>query len=328
MDIAPQSAAADRFATLTRTTAFDTPDETSFDSSLRVAAHLAGVQMAVICLHAEHRHWVRSELGPDLRQAVQASRLHAAALAQDGPFIVADAAADPAFAEDGLVTGPWQLRFFAAVKLHLRGGRVIGVLCLADPEPHELDALQIAALHDLARTVTDQIALRVQATTDGLTGVYTRRYIGCYLEPEVARCRRHGNQLSAIAIDLDQVKGLNTRLGRPAGDIWIRAVVSSLRSTLRFSDLVARVGGGAFLALLPETPAEGAMLVAERARRSVAALRLPFAEAVISGTASFGVSTLLPQDRHVADLLRRLDAALDRAKQAGCNSVMFEGQLP
>jgi diguanylate cyclase (GGDEF)-like protein len=87
---------------------------------------------------------------------------------------------------------------------------------------------------------------------------------------------------------------------------------------------VARVGGEEFLVILSETPAEGAALVAERTRGAIEALRLPYADAMITGTASFGVTTLTRQDQHVGDLLRRLDTALDKAKQAGRNRVVFE----
>ncbi len=321
MDIVPQSAPADRLETLTRTSVAGLPDETIFDATLRIAAALAGVQLAVICLEAGRRHWVRSEFGPALREAVQASDLHAAALRQSGTLIVPDAGAEPAFEHDDLVTGPWQIRFFASLPLHLRAGGRIGTLCLLDPAPRHLGETQLAPLQDLAHIITDQIELRLQATTDSLTGVYTRRYIGCYLEPEVARCRRHGNRMSAMAVELDGLKAVNTQLGPAAGDLWIHAVVTAIRASLRFCDLVARVGGKTFLVILPETPAEGAALVAERTRSAIAALRLPFAATAITGTARIGVTTLTGHDLHVGDLLRRLDVAL---AAAGHNEVVFE----
>jgi diguanylate cyclase (GGDEF)-like protein len=329
VNIVPQSAAAERLETISRTTAPSLPDTTVFDATTRIAAELAGVPMAVICLEAGFRHWVRSEFGPALRQAVQASSLHAAALGQDDMLIVPDASTDAAFCDEELVTGPWQIRFFASVKLRLRGrgalsDAAIGTLCLLDSEPRQLTETQLASLQDLARVIADQIELRLGATTDSLTGVYTRRYMGCYLEPEVARCRRHGNQLSAMVVDLDGFNAVNTTLGRAAGDLWIQAVTSTLRASVRFSDLVARVGGEEFLVILSETPAEGAALVAERTRGAIEALRLPYADAMITGTASFGVTTLTRQDQHVGDLLRRLDTALDKAKQAGRNRVVFE----
>ncbi len=323
MDIVPQSAIAERLETLTRTSGSSPSDESMFDCCMRIAAQVAGVQLAVISLHTGYRHWVRSEFGPGLRKAVQASLLHEMAQELDVPLVVPDAAEDPRFRNDVLVTGAWQARFFASLPLRLHSGRRLGQLCLIDPSAQTLTETQLVILQDVARTVIDQIEQRLQSTTDALTGVYTRRYMACYLEPEVARCRRHGNQLSAMALDLDQLKALNDRLGHAAGDIWIQAVVSTLRAALRFSDLVARVGGGAFLVLLPETPAEGAALVAERVHGQIATLKLPFAEQVMTGTASIGV-TSLARHEHVGDLLRRLDRALDGAKLGGQNRVVFE----
>jgi diguanylate cyclase (GGDEF)-like protein len=321
MDIVPQSALADRLETLTRVMASGLPDETVFDATLRIAAALAGVQQAVICLDAGHCHWVRSEFGPALRQAVQASGLHAASLREAGTLIVPDAAEAPGFQDDDLVTGPWLIRFYASLPLRLPRHGPVGTLCLLDPAPRQLTETQIATLQDLARTIADQIALRLHATTDSLTGVYTRRYIGCYLEPEISRCRRHGNPLSAMAIDLDGLTSINASLGHAAGDIWIQTVVTAIRASLRFCDLVARVGGKTFLVILPETPAQGAELVAERTRGAIAALRLPFADTVITGTASLGVTTMTSHDHHVGDLLHRLDAALGKA---GPNHVIFK----
>lgn len=324
MEIAPQAAVTECLDTLTRMSLPDASDETAFDCSLRIACHVAGMAVAVICLDATYRHWVRSELGPELRQAVQASALHEAAMAGEAPFCLADAAGDPRFASDALVTGPWQVRGFVALPLWLRGGRRIGLLCLIDPEPSGLTPAQLAGLGDVGHVIAEQIELRLQAVIDPLTGVYTRRTIGCFLEPEVARCRRHGHALSALAVDLDAFKAINTGLGRAAGDVWIRAVVSTLRAALRFSDLVARVGGEEFLVLLTETPQEGAVLVAERVRQAIAGLRLPYAAATITGTASIGVATLTRQDGQVGDLLRRVEMALNRAKQEGRNRVVFE----
>ena len=121
--------------------------------------------------------------------------------------------------------------------------------------------------------------LRRIATVDCLTGVANRRRFDNALEQEWRRCRRTGEPLSLLMIDVDHFKQFNDRYGHPAGDACLRAVAQALSGTsLRPADLVARYGGEEFCVLLPQTPRSGAEHVGRAVLDRVAALAIVHAD--------------------------------------------------
>jgi diguanylate cyclase (GGDEF)-like protein len=181
-------------------------------------------------------------------------------------------------------------------------------------------------LRALFRTPERQAeALRQQAETDALTGLRNRRSMTRDALREVYRVHRSGSPLTAIMIDLDRFKETNDRYGHEAGDAVLAAVAQVLRENLRDIDLSARWGGEEFLVLLPDTDLAVAGIVAERLRRSLADFVVAVGADHVSVTASFGVSTLcqvIPgPEAALAELIRKSDQALYRAKEAGRNRV-------
>jgi len=148
------------------------------------------------------------------------------------------------------------------------------------------------------------------AIFDALTGVANRRYLDARLPEEVARAKRYGRSLSVLMIDIDDFKQINEREGNQAGDRVIVEIARILRTRVREVDFVARYGGEEFVVMLPETPLEGALVVARRLCERIAALPV----ATYKVTISIGVAT-----GHSADVLVRADAAMYRAKRAGKN---------
>jgi diguanylate cyclase (GGDEF)-like protein len=176
---------------------------------------------------------------------------------------------------------------------------------------------------DLVRKLEVQTELLAKlAAYDELTGAYNRRSMFHHLEAERARSQRYGRCLSVLMVDVDHFKRVNDEHGHRAGDQVLAWFSQLLVGQLRSMDFVCRYGGEEFCVLLPETPAEGALKVAERLR--VAAERSPFTSAGLSltVTASIGVATWDPAAaRDVPDLLLRADSALLEAKRAGRNQV-------
>ena len=158
--------------------------------------------------------------------------------------------------------------------------------------------------------------LRELASTDALTGLANQRAFHDRMAEEVARSSRYGHPLSLVLLDLDRFKLVNDRNGHQVGDTVLREVARRLARLARAGDLAARVGGEEFALLLPDTDAEGAVALAERARREMEAE--PFAGAG-SLTASLGVAALggggAASDGD--DLYRRADTALGWAKLSG-----------
>ncbi len=181
------------------------------------------------------------------------------------------------------------------------------------------------SLLDLHRTTLrlDE-SLREQerlAVTDGLTGLYNRRFIGELLTIEVDRAQRSGRALTLVALDIDRFKRINDTLGHPAGDAVLVAVAQRLAGAVRGSDVLARSGGEEFLVLADDTDADVALALAERVRQAVRATPVAATAAVqVEVTVSVGVATL-EEGESVEDLVRRADRALYAAKEGGRDRV-------
>jgi diguanylate cyclase (GGDEF)-like protein len=178
---------------------------------------------------------------------------------------------------------------------------------------HSLDAL----LHDHIYRL---------ATVDTVTEVYTRRYVLDALAREIRRTRRSDRALAVVGLDLDHFKSVNDRWGHDAGDQVLHAAAATVQQALRGSDILGRMGGEEFLAVLPDTPRAEALALAERLRAALAgrtlALRQPDgSELPHRQTASLGVAVLTPEMSGSRELLAAADARLYEAKHAGRNRV-------
>ena len=161
--------------------------------------------------------------------------------------------------------------------------------------------------------------LQALAVTDPLTGVGNRRAFAERLDLEVERSRRTLQPLSLVLFDLDHFKQLNDRLGHLEGDLALVRLATLLTENRRAPDLVTRYGGEEFTLLLPDTPHEDALLVAERLRQAVERRGL-------SGcTVSAGVATLPVHAEDSRSLVAAADRAMYAAKAQGRNRVASTG---
>jgi diguanylate cyclase (GGDEF)-like protein len=180
-----------------------------------------------------------------------------------------------------------------------------------------LVAIQVAAMIENAR-------LFAIATRDPLTGLYRRPFFEEHLASECARTARYHSPFALIMLDLDDFKKVNDVYGHSAGDEVLRRVGELLRSLCRDVDIAARYGGEELIMLLPNTPLEGAVKVAENVRRALAELVVEACRQQLSVTASIGVAAA-EQNATPSDLLERADQCLYRAKRAGKNRVEAAG---
>jgi diguanylate cyclase (GGDEF)-like protein len=157
-----------------------------------------------------------------------------------------------------------------------------------------------------------------RAASDTLTGLPNKQAAEDTLRQLVAQAGRTRAPLAAIVFDLDHFKRVNDTLGHPKGDEVLAAVGSVTKGTVRESDFAARWGGEEFLVLLPGSDREGAAMVAEKLRISIAGVRVPEVEGV---RASFGVAAMPDDAEGPEELLRRADRAMYAAKRAGRNRV-------
>jgi diguanylate cyclase (GGDEF)-like protein len=164
--------------------------------------------------------------------------------------------------------------------------------------------------------------LKAMATTDGLTGLYNRRYFDEQARRSLEVARRNQRPISIVIADTDRFKSINDRFGHPAGDEILKDSAGILRSNARKADVVARIGGEEFAVLMPEATAKLAAQAAERMRKQLEDAEHPKVpelgkEAV---TASFGVAALVAEER-LEDLLAAADSALYESKVSGRNKV-------
>lgn len=161
------------------------------------------------------------------------------------------------------------------------------------------------------------------AYTDTLTGVYNRRYMDDHLERKIAEIAKSAKPVSVMIFDLDHFKKVNDTYGHACGDRVLKGVAERVSTSIRDVDLVARYGGEEFVVIMPSTPAEVALTVAERLCLRLA--EQPFAiPGLVDGlpvSASIGVATTTDPSETVEGLLARADAALYAAKEGGRNRV-------
>ena len=183
-------------------------------------------------------------------------------------------------------------------------------------------AAQTAFARSYLKRYTSELRLELASNTDSLTGVSNRRHFLPLLTQEMGRCRRFRHPLSLLMLDIDRFKRVNDAFGHPTGDVVIQRVAEACRAHSRDSDVVARLGGEEFAVLLPEAGLQGALVYAERIREDVEGLVLQGpGRAEVRCTVSIGAAEFGPFDVTEDDLLRRADAALYQAKDAGRNRV-------
>lgn len=182
---------------------------------------------------------------------------------------------------------------------------------------------------DLWFLVTElQRKLEEQARTDPLTGALNRRAMEEAARRETARSIRHDRPLCMIVIDIDNFKQLNDTRGHAAGDRALQELVSRAKSALRAQDLFARTGGEEFAILLPDTSGSAGIAAAERVRKAIEQLEVPFETGPIQMTVSAGVAQLDLENGGWEGLMRRADAAMYDAKDHGRNSVSVRLNKP
>ena len=186
--------------------------------------------------------------------------------------------------------------------------------------PSELELM--ARLKNGSRIVQLQRDAYRLSVTDPLLAVFNRRYLMNQLRCEIWRARRYDRPLSVLMADLDHFKQVNDRYGHAVGDQVLVGFTRRARGLIRESDWMARSGGEEFVFVLPETPLDRGLNVAEKVREGLAEVPILTREGELTVTASFGVAELAIGSQEDADsLLGRADEATYRSKKEGRNRV-------
>jgi diguanylate cyclase (GGDEF)-like protein len=227
------------------------------------------------------------------------SRHHARILADPGGHVLVDLNSTNGTWVNGRQVHLHRLRAGDRVRI---GAFVARYVAAGDPEGRELADLALAS------------------RCDPLTRLPNRRAFEEELAREIARAARSGAPLAVVALDVDRFKAVNDAHGHAAGDAVLRAVAERAAAAIRAGDVLARIGGEEFAAVLPGADLPRAVEVAERIRAALAAVPVEAGECRLAITASFGCAALAPGEEPGA-LLARADARLYDAKQAGRDRV-------
>jgi diguanylate cyclase (GGDEF)-like protein len=161
--------------------------------------------------------------------------------------------------------------------------------------------------------------LQEYADRDGLTGIANRRYFEGRLRDEYTRWQRYGGDMSVLLFDLDHFKKINDQFGHVVGDTVLREMAQRVAQVVRLQDTFGRFGGEEFALLLPCTPLEDAMQVAEKIRHAIGDLPVDVQGVCVPVTASVGGAAARVGVPNYDVLINEADAALYSAKRQGRN---------
>jgi diguanylate cyclase (GGDEF)-like protein/PAS domain S-box-containing protein len=246
------------------------------------------------------------------------------------PQLIHDVQTDPLVRYEGQIPEVRAIRSAVVAPLLLEQ-EVLGALSLEASAKSAFTTDDLRVLVSFAATATAairnaQLHAEVQklAITDVLTGLYNRRGFFELGRHEVERTRRFRHPLSTVWLDVDNFKHINDTYGHHIGDRVLKAVAECLNTNTRDVDILGRYGGDEFAILLPETDLSVAKAVAERLRLQVTKTSVTVNGTPVDVSVSIGVSKATEEINGLETLLKRADAAMYAAKQAGGNCVKVE----
>jgi two-component system cell cycle response regulator len=178
-----------------------------------------------------------------------------------------------------------------------------------------------------AERLRDNVQMSIEAAiTDALTSLNNRRYMETHLATLVEQAHARAKPLTVLVLDIDFFKAVNDTHGHEAGDDVLREFATRLKKSIRGIDLACRYGGEEFVVVMPDTDMAVATMVAERLRRRIAAdaFAINRGEHKVAVTISIGLAALGGAGDVAADVLKRADQALYRAKRDGRNRVVAD----
>ena len=313
---------------LTMSRLLSTSNLPDLDTLTALCQKVFGVDIAAISLVDDKYQWFKSKVGLELSNTMREASFCTWVIYEGDHVLIENALDDPRFADNPLVHGEPNIRFYSGLPLYSSRGYMLGTLCIIHSEPRLMSVSEIELQEKLARQaelLIEKFEMEQLAMTDSLTGLYNRRYFDQRAREEISNARRNNQPLTAIVIDIDDFKRINDTYGHSAGDIALIKLANILKQELRSSDVVSRVGGEEFHILLTNTCEAIALRIAERMRRAIKASPIVLTDPSLepaSLTCSFGIACLRQDDQHVDCVLQRADAAMYEAKRKGKDVVV------
>lgn len=331
-----------RLASLQRMQLLDTPDEEAFDRITRIAQHLFAVPIALVSLVDLNRQWFKSCVGLPVRETPRDVSFCGHAILGNDLFIIENAPADERFADNPLVTGGPNIRFYAGRPLRNAEGYNIGTLCIIDDKPRHLSGEQRRMFNDLgiwAETVlrlrqlseSQQMLLQQldaaqrNAQIDPLLQVWNQQGIRALVEQELQLRTQTPRPLLIASVSLDQYPSLQQRYGVDFANQALKQMCSNVRSLSGEHAQIGRVRDDELLLLRTDAASAEAESFGNQLRKAInAADTLTTVEGqTIPFSASIGMVAIRPELTSLAlsDLLSAIEQAHYQAKRNGGNQV-------
>lgn len=306
---------AERLHALRTLQILDTSHEERFDRVTRMAKRMFGVEISLVSLVDEDRQWFKSKQGLDASETPREISFCGHAINQDGLFIIPNAVEDERFSDNPLVTDAPNIRFYAGYPLKLRQGINVGTLCLIDSKPKHFNEEDKQLLNDLGAMIEQEIRTIQLATLDELTLISNRRGFLTLAEHSQKVCRRKKIPISLILFDLNKFKPINDNYGHHEGDFALRQFAEVMRSVFRESDVIGRLGGDEFIAMLTDSSDEGITSILDRFKTEMDTMNKviskPYRIEYSSGVASFSYDT----DQSLEEMIAQADVAMYEKKK-------------
>ena len=263
----------DRLRRLHRLNLLDRPPDERLDRLTRLAVRLFRVPTALVSLVDAERQWFASRVGLDVAGTARDVSFCGHAILQDRAFVVPDATLDPRFADNPMVTGAPQVRFYAGCPLVVDEGARLGTLCLVDREPRAFYADDVDLLERLGAVAARELHALRMATLDELTGLSNRRdfvRLGSFV---IETCGRQARAAALTRVDL-ALAPIENDFGSAEADRAAVRFAGLLTDAYRESDLFGSIARGVFVVLRSDEGADAAIASRRALERAVAVERL------------------------------------------------------
>lgn len=325
-----------RLADLHATGRLDGPLAPRFERLTMLACDALRVPIAAISLVDSDRQWFCSIQGIDEIQTARSVSFCGHAILGDGIFEIPDATSDERFADNPLVTGDIGVRFYAGRPLVGVSGLPLGAMCVIDRQPRTLDERERAILDGLGflaeielhrasvlgsdREVIDHLLeLRGREACDAQTRLPNRQAVLHVLTSVLREPAMLGQRVGVVVLNIDGLAQLNESFGRDVADETIRLAAKHALASCRDGEIIGRLHGGEFLAVLAPVPDSGAAeLAGERIRRAFSRVSINADDGMIRVSASAGLAMgRVGSGDTASSLLLAADGALRVAREKG-----------
>ena len=237
-----------RIKTLQNLNVLDTPPEQRLDRVTQIAAKMFNVPIALVSLVDKERQWFKSCVGLTASETARDISFCGHAILSEQALVVTDTLADERFADNPLVRGEPNIRFYAGIPLEHENGCRLGTLCIIDSKPRSFNTDDITLLKELAVLVELELVNKLPNTTDPVTGLSNKAGFKLLAPISLKVCQKLNLKVSVVYLFM---KGLlSYRHDRQKYITILNTTAELYKTTFRATDIIAHYDENGFVALV------------------------------------------------------------------------------